>query len=197
MHVTPGVDFQTEYADLREVQQGDNCPVCGSPLCLEKAIYVATCERSKFESTPVLTPDGSAQGPWIGHYRIAVEHILACIVEQSHDELGLVWPRSVAPFQVVVTLLRRDDPNMVTYAEELHSRLEHESVDCLLDDRDERPGVKFRDAELIGIPARITLGKKFAEGNVEVFDRASKRQVTVALDKAVETVMGVLEEFPL
>jgi prolyl-tRNA synthetase len=125
-----------------------------------------------------------------------VELILACIVENSHDELGPVWPVSIAPFQVIITLLRPEDPDHVAYAEEFRALLQYKGVDCILDDRDERPGVKFKDAELIGIPVRVTLGKRFREGKVELFHRASKEQSTVTLEDAVAAVLKMLEEYP-
>ena len=128
---------------------------------------------------------------------IGVERILAAAVELYNDDLGIVLPRSIAPYQVVITLLRPDDEKHRALAEDFYEQLNARGIDCLLDDRDERPGVKFKDAELIGIPLRLTLGRKLTQGEVEVFSRADRETVTVPTTEALETVEKILNQFPL
>lgn len=195
LDVTPGVDFPAEYTDLRKVQEGDLCPLCEAPLKLVNATAIAESEHVQMTGATILTQDGQPQHPWMGSCRIEVERILATVAENCNDDLGLVWPRSIAPFQVIITLLRPDDPDQFAFAEDCARKLDEHLIDCLLDDRDERPGVKFKDAELIGFPVRVTLGRKFAEGQVELFNRAEQQTMTAGLDETIERVLGVLAAY--
>ncbi len=202
VNVTPEVDFTAPYADIREVREGDPCPSCGTPVKVAKAIEIGHIFKLglKYSSSmkaTVLNADGQEVPLVMGSYGIGVERILAAAVELYNDELGIVLPRSIAPYQVVITLLRPDDEEHHALAEDFYEQLNARGVDCLLDDRDERPGVKFKDADLIGVPLRLTLGRKLAQGEVEVFSRASRETVTVPAKEALETVEKMLNKYPL
>ncbi|HZB45593.1 MAG TPA: His/Gly/Thr/Pro-type tRNA ligase C-terminal domain-containing protein, partial [Pyrinomonadaceae bacterium] len=121
-------------------------------------------------------------------YGIGVERIMSAAVEQSHDADGIVWPRAIAPFDVVVTVTNVKQAEMVETGERLYTDLRRAGLDVLLDDRDERAGVKFKDADLVGIPYRITVGKKIADGKVELFDRAAKQSTDVSIEEVVSLV---------
>lgn len=199
--VTPGRDFQTEFADLREVQKGDPCSECGRALEVAKAIEVGHIFKlglrySKSMGASVLNQEGKEVPIVMGSYGIGIERILASAVELYHDELGMALPRGIAPFEVVISLLRPDDSQQAEAAERLLEALTDRGIDALLDDRDERPGVKFNDAELIGFPVRVTIGRKLAQGEVELFSRRQRESHTVPVSEAVEAVIGLLEAYP-
>jgi prolyl-tRNA synthetase len=123
----------------------------------------------------------------MGSYGIGVERAMASVVEGHHDEFGIVWPVAVAPFQVAIVLIGRADDAAAKRAEELYDQLTQAGVDVILDDRDERPGVKFRDVELVGIPYYATVGgRSLADGNIEVTTRAGREKATVPVDDAAE-----------
>jgi len=129
----------------------------------------------------------------MGSYGIGVERAMAAIVETHHDDAGIVWPLRVAPFEVAVVLLNGDDERSRTVAEEIYGRLTADRVEVILDDRDERPGAKFKDVELVGIPYRITVGSRgLAAGTVEVTTRATRETVTVPVSEAAEHVRGLV-----
>jgi len=117
----------------------------------------------------------------MGSYGIGVERIITAAVEQNYDENGIIWPKTLAPFDVVVTITNVKDEKLRQAGDQLYQDLQHGGLDVLLDDRDERAGVKFKDADLIGIPYRITMGKKIADGMVELFDRRTKQSEDVKL----------------
>ena len=202
LHVSPGRDFEAPFVELREIESGDACLLCGEPLEVAKALeigHIFKLGRKYSESmeASVLDRDGREVPVTMGSYGIGVERIMAAAVELYHDDNGIVWPRSIAPFQVVVTLLRPKDDDQMKAAEGFCDALEEEGVDCLLDDRDERPGVKFKDAELIGIPVRITVGNKLRDGKVEVFSRKEAAVVEVATEEAVERALEILQAYPI
>ncbi|MFG2848936.1 proline--tRNA ligase [Kitasatospora sp. NPDC048296] len=186
------------WADLREVTAGEPCPRCGTPLEVVVTIEVGHIFKlgRKYTETlgvSVLGPDGGRVVPIMGSYGIGVERALASIVETHHDEKGIVWPVSVAPFEVAVVVLGGSDEKVAETAESLYRRLRGERVDVLMDDRDERPGVKFRDVELIGIPYRITVGARgLAGGTVEVTTRATGETRAVPVAEAAEHVRKLL-----
>ncbi|HUG42872.1 MAG TPA: proline--tRNA ligase [Acidobacteriota bacterium] len=200
LHVTPDKDFAPEYADLRSVQPEDPCPKCGAPVGIDKAIEIGHIFKlgrkySGAMKATVLDRSGEEVLLLMGSYGIGVERILAAAVELFHDEAGIVLPRSISPFQAIVTLLQPENPEHRSAAVRLYEDLWSQGVDCLLDDRDERPGVKFKDAELIGAPVRITFGRKMSEGAVELFLRNSKQTASVPLPDAAERVVRELEEY--
>jgi prolyl-tRNA synthetase len=121
----------------------------------------------------------------MGSYGIGVERIITAAVEQNYDQDGIIWPRALAPFDVVVTITNIKDEKLREEGEKLYKDLQHAGLEVLLDDRNERAGVKFKDADLIGIPYRITVGKKIAEGMVELFDRRAKQSEDAKLSEVV------------
>ncbi|HEX2315563.1 MAG TPA: proline--tRNA ligase [Thermomonospora sp.] len=186
------------WADLREVRAGEPCPRCGTPLEAVTAIEVGHIFKLGHRFTEalgvkVLGPDGAEVTPIMGSYGIGVERAMAAIVEAGHDDAGIVWPVAVAPFEVVVTLLNPGDDAVRTAAEDLYRTLAEAGVDVLLDDRDERPGAKFTDAELIGIPYRVTVGRRGVDaGTVEVKARATGDTLTVPVAEAADRVTALL-----
>jgi prolyl-tRNA synthetase len=128
----------------------------------------------------------------MGSYGIGVERLMAAAVELHSDEAGIVWPTSIAPFHVVITVVNMKDQALVEAAERIYAELEAAGVEALLDDRDERAGVKFNDADLIGVPYRITVGKKIKEGKVELMTRAARQSEDVVADSIVESLKAKL-----
>jgi prolyl-tRNA synthetase len=181
-NVTPGRDFQpTSYADLRSVTAGEACPNCGAPLRIDTAVEIGHIFKlgykySESMGARVLDRNGKEVTPIMGSYGIGIERILTAAIEQSNDENGFWLPPSIAPFEIVVTPTNVGDEKVKSVAEDIAQQLDAAGFEVLLDDRDERPGVKFKDADLIGIPYRINFGsKKFAEGKIEWIHRASRK----------------------
>ena len=178
-NVTPKRDFQwTVAADIRNVVEGEACPVCGSPLKVAKAVEIGHIFKLGYKYTEsmgssVLDENGKEVMPIMGCYGIGIERILTAAIEQSNDKNGFWLPTAIAPFEVVVTITNTTDPTLVSIGEKMATDLEGSGFDVILDDRDERAGVKFKDADLIGIPYRINVGKKAAEGKVELVTRAT------------------------
>jgi prolyl-tRNA synthetase len=187
-NVTPGLDFQpTGYADLRSVTAGEACPNCGSPLRIDRAVEVGHIFKlgykySQSMGARVLDHNGREVTPIMGSYGIGIERILTAAVEQSHDEHGFWLPPQIAPFSILVTPTNASNEQLLRTALDVTRRLEAAGFDVLLDDRDERPGVKFKDADLVGVPFRVTVGKKVTEGMLEVVERSTRasKDVTIA-----------------
>jgi prolyl-tRNA synthetase len=200
LHVTPGRDFTPEWHDLRSVSAGEGCPDCGQPVAVDKAVEVGHIFKlgykySKSMGLNVLDQNGSQVPVIMGSYGIGVERIMVSAVELFHDDLGIVWPRSIAPFEVVVTVVSQREPEQVAAGLEIYQELNARGIDCLLDDRDERPGVKFKDAELIGFPLRITVGRKLAGGEIELFHRADRQSTVVPLPSVIAEVERRLQNY--
>ena len=204
VHLT-GVDTDRDidvsrWADLREVRAGEPCPRCGAPLEIIKAIEAGHIFKlgRKYTTTlgvSVLGPDGAPIVPVMGCYGIGVERAMAVIAEVHHDDAGLAWPVAVAPAEVTVLTLSPQDEATVAAAEALYAELQAAGVDTLIDDRDERPGVKFRDAELIGIPFRVSVGPRdLAQGVIEITNRATGERERVPADQAVTRVLRYLAD---
>jgi prolyl-tRNA synthetase len=198
-NITPGKNFApTAYVELRAVATGDPCPNCGSPLRMDTAVEVGHIFKlgTKYSETMgarVLDKNGKEVMPIMGCYGIGIERILTAAIEQSTDENGFWLPRSIAPFDIVVTPTNVRDENLKTTADGITSRLESAGFDVLLDDRDERPGVKFKDADLVGIPFRVNVGKKVTEDRVEVVQRSTRQSQDVSIEGIVEYFQEVLE----
>ncbi len=196
-HVTPGEDFSPEYFDLRQVAEGDTCPRCGSPLELTKAIELGHIFKLGYRySEPmglrVLGEDGKEVTPIMGSYGIGIERILTCAIELFHDKDGIKFPPAIAPFTVVLTPVNYADALQREAVDVLYQECLKNGIDVLLDDRDERPGVKFKDADLIGIPFRVVAGKKIGEGKVELVDRQTRASEEVLLTEVVSRVHAKL-----
>ncbi|MFI5070520.1 MAG: proline--tRNA ligase [Terriglobales bacterium] len=191
-NVTPGVNFEpTAYADLRSVTAGEACPNCGSPLRIDTAVEVGHIFKlgykySESMGARVLDKGGKEVTPIMGSYGIGIERILTAAVEQSNDENGFWLPPQIAPFEIVVTPTNVSDAKLLTTALDIATRLEAAGYDVLLDDRDERPGVKFKDADLVGIPYRVTVGKKVTEGTVEVVLRSTRQIQDASIARITE-----------
>jgi prolyl-tRNA synthetase len=197
-NLTPGKDFHpTAYADLRAVTAGEACPNCGNALRIDTAVEIGHIFKLGYRYSDsmglrVLDKNGKEAMPIMGCYGIGIERILTAAVEQSNDENGFWLPPSIAPFQIVVTPVNVKDESLLKAAVDIGARLESAGFDVVLDDRDERPGVKFKDADLVGIPFRITVGKKVTEGTVEVVLRSTREVRDVTIATVVEYFQGVL-----
>jgi prolyl-tRNA synthetase len=186
-----------EWADLRAVATGEGCPNCEGTLRVDKAIEVGHIFKlgTKYSDSMgarILNAEGKEVPIVMGSYGIGVGRILAAAVELFHDADGITLPVSIAPFQVIVTPANMNDQNQRETGERIYQELLQNGIDALLDDREERPGAKFKDADLIGAPYRITVGNKLKEGKVELLTRRSKeiRLVAVA-DIVKETIAAV------
>ena len=183
--VQAGRDFEARFANIREVREGDTCPKCGGALHLQTAIEVGHIFKlGTYYSEPLeatfLDEDGKEKPLIMGSYGIGPARTMAAIVEQHHDDDGIQWPRSVAPYDVHVVAL----PGLEDRAAEVAEKLAEAGDDVLLDDRDQRAGEKFADADLIGLPTRVTVGKKTLEdGAVDIRSRATGEERRVAVDE--------------
>jgi prolyl-tRNA synthetase len=197
-NLTAGKNFHpTAYADLRSVTAGEACPNCGNAVRIDTAVEIGHIFKLGYRYTDsmgarVLDKNGKEVTPIMGSYGIGIERILTAAVEQSNDENGFWLPPSIAPFEIVVTPTNVKDASLLNTAVDLGSRLEAAGFDVILDDRDERPGVKFKDADLVGIPFRITVGKKVTEDSVEVVLRSTREVRDVRIAAVVEYFQGVL-----
>jgi prolyl-tRNA synthetase len=194
-HVTLGEDFQAEVRDLRQVAEGDACSHCGQPLVIRKTVEIGHIFKLGYKYSEsmglrVLAADGKEVTPIMGSYGIGIERILAAAIELYHDKDGMILPKSIAPFQVVVTPANINDAAQAEAARNIYQKCLALGLDALFDDRDERPGVKFKDADLIGIPYRVVIGKKLSSGIVELVDRKTKQSADVALNE----VAGIVAE---
>jgi prolyl-tRNA synthetase len=191
--VTPGVHFKPEWTDLRTVEAGEACIQCGKPLEVYKAVEIGHIFKlgtkySESMGAMVLTADGKQTPIIMGSYGIGLERIMSSAVELYHDSDGIVWPLSIAPFSVILTPINYRD-EMKTRADQLYDELRKAGFDVLLDDRAERPGVKFKDADLIGIPYRVVLGPdKLKQGKVELFCRATRQAEIVGIETLVSAL---------
>jgi prolyl-tRNA synthetase len=195
LDVVPGRDFSPEsYADLRLVREGDLCPRCGGSLRLSRGIEVGHVFRlgtkySEALRAVCLDADGREQVMAMGCYGIGVGRTAAAAIEQNHDEDGIVWPISIAPFEVVVIPVNVKHDAVAGAAVNLAEELDRRGVEVLLDDREERPGIKFKDADLVGVPVRVTLGEKnVVAGFGEVRDRKTAETVRIELSRLPEAV---------
>lgn len=197
-NVTPGRDFKPKaYADLRNVEAGEGCPNCGQPLKVAKAVEVGHIFKlgykySESMGARVLDKDGKEVTPIMGSYGIGIERILASAIEQGNDQDGFWLPESIAPFHIVVTPTNVSDTKLLQTAIDISAKLERAGLDVLLDDRDERPGVKFKDADLVGIPLRINVGKKVSEGKVEIVRRSTRELRDATIGEIAEVVLQMI-----
>ena len=190
-----------DYADLVVVRDGDVCAKCGKPLVIKRGIEVGHVFKLGTKYTDafraVYKNDQLAEQTMVmGCYGIGVSRTVQAVIEQSHDKDGILWPASVAPYQVCVCLLDPDQPEAAKVADDLEAALEAQGVDVIVDDRAERPGIKFKDADLIGFPVRVVVGAKgLANGGVEVKRRADDKSKTqiVPVAGAVEAIKAALQ----
>ena len=197
-NLTPGKNFHpTAYSDLRAVTAGEACPNCGKALRIDTAVEIGHIFKLGYRyaesmGARVLDKNGKEVMPIMGSYGIGIERILTAAVEQANDENGFWLPPTIAPFEIVVAPVNVKDDVVKAAAEDIAGRLEAAGFDVVLDDRDERPGVKFKDADLVGIPFRITVGKKVTEGTVEVVIRSTREVRDVTISAIVEQFQQLL-----
>jgi prolyl-tRNA synthetase len=197
-NLTPGKTFHaTAYVDLRAVTAGEGCPNCGKELRIDTAVEIGHIFKLGYRYTEsmgsrVLDKNGKEVTPIMGSYGIGIERILTAAVEQGNDENGFWLPAAIAPFEIVVAPVNIKDETVRVAAEDIAKQLEAAGYDVVLDDRDERPGVKFKDADLVGIPFRITVGKKVTEGTVEVVLRSTREVRDVRITAIVESFKELL-----
>ncbi|MGC9944774.1 MAG: proline--tRNA ligase [Bryobacteraceae bacterium] len=194
-HVTPGEDFQAEFMDLRQVEAGDGCFGCGAPLEIRKTVEIGHIFKLGYKYSEsmglhVTNAEGAEVTPIMGSYGIGIERILSAAIELYHDQDGMRLPAAIAPFTVVVTPVNMADAAQAKAADEIYRACRGLGLDTLLDDRDERPGVKFKDADLIGVPFRVTVGRKVTAGLVELVERRSRKTVEVAVGEVAARVKG-------
>jgi prolyl-tRNA synthetase len=192
-HVTPGEDFQAEVFDLRQVAEGDTCTGCGQQLKLTKMMEIGHIFKLGYKYSQafdlhVTSEEGQEIAPVMGSYGIGLERILSAAIELYNDKDGMILPAAMAPFAVVITPVNFADAAQREAAEAIYSSCRRVGLDAILDDRDERPGVKFKDADLVGIPYRITVGKKLPQGIVEVVERRTHKPQDCAVDQAASYV---------
>ena len=197
-NVTPGRDFEpTAYADLRSVSAGEACPNCGGTLRVDTAVEIGHIFKlgyrySKSMGARVLDRNGKEVMPIMGCYGIGIERILTAAIEQSNDTDGFWLPPQIAPFEVIVTPTNVRDDKLASVANEIVHKLTAAGIDVVLDDRDERPGVKFKDADLVGIPYRINVGKKVTEGTIEVVHRSTRKMADASITAITEYMLELL-----
>ncbi len=193
-------DFEVEMtADIAQVHEGDRCPKCGGKLKFEHGIEVGNLFKlgTKYASTmglQYLDKNNKLQPVVMGSYGIGLERCMAAVVEQHNDEHGIIWPISIAPYAVSIVIISMKDEKQKQAAEEMYEALENAGIEVLLDDRDERPGVKFKDMELIGIPYRVTVGRGIADGKVELVDRSSNEKIEISVEECIERLKNALNK---
>ena len=200
-NVNAGRDFKVqEYADIRFIRQTDSCPRCAAPIKFARGIEVGHVFKlgtkySKAMRATYLDRSGQEKFMIMGCYGIGIGRTAAASIEQNHDENGIVWPLPIAPFHVIITPVNVNDDNLARAASDLYNILIEKGVDALLDDRDERAGVKFNDADLIGIPIRVTIGpKRLAEGKVELKIRKTGEVRVLPIEEARDFILESVQK---
>ncbi|MBP3400021.1 MAG: proline--tRNA ligase [Erysipelotrichaceae bacterium] len=193
-------DFTVEKtADIRNIQEGDICPKCGGRIHFAKGIEVGNTFKlgTKYSDAlnlKYLDTNNQLQPVWMGSYGIGIGRCMAAIAEQYCDENGLKWPVAVAPYEVAIVLISGKDEVQTTLSEKLYKEMNAAGIDVLLDDRDERPGVKFKDMDLIGVPYRLTVGKKASENIVEFKSRDGQINMDLNADDALKTLKDLINQ---
>jgi prolyl-tRNA synthetase len=200
-NVNPGRDFSADIvADISLAIAGDKCIRCGRELTQYRGIEVGQVFKlgekySKSMNAVFAEEDGSEKPFLMGCYGIGVTRTAAAAIEQNHDDSGIIWPLAIAPYQVLITPISNKDEELMSVAEKTYGQLLELGIETLLDDRDERPGVKFKDGDLIGIPLRVTVGSRgLKQGKLEVRVRRSGETHEIPLDEAVDRIVEMLKE---
>ncbi|MEG0775163.1 proline--tRNA ligase [Clostridium sp.] len=192
-NVNYGRDFQGRVGDFRNVIQGDKCPKCGEPLTIARGVEVGHIFKlgtkySEAMGATFIDENGEDKPLVMGCYGIGINRTMAAIIEQHHDDNGITWPLAIAPYQVIVVPVVTKDEEQMRIAEKIYTELKDLGVEVLMDDRNERVGVKFKDSDLMGIPMRITVGKKISEGQVEFKLRTAANNEIISIDDIIERV---------
>ncbi len=200
VNVNPGRDFQpSAMADLRFVTEADRCPTCRNPLAFIQAIEVGHVFKLGTKYTEVLgatfqDADRAVKPMIMGCYGIGINRIVAAAVEQHHDDHGIIWPAALAPFQVLISVMEADNAELSQVGAQAHEALSKAGVEVLLDDREQSPGSKLKDADLLGIPVQVVIGKVWqSDHRVEVAWRATKEKTKAKLEELVETIRKLLD----
>ena len=188
-----GRDFEGQIGDFRNVQEGDKCPKCGQPLEIMRGVEVGHIFKlgtkySESMGATFLDQNGKSQPIIMGCYGIGVERTVAAVIEQHHDENGIIWPLALAPYHVVVVPVNVKKEEHLENAEKIYNELQAAGVEVLLDDRNERAGFKFKDSDLLGIPMRITVGKDIVDGKVEFKLRKEADKEIISVDEVLDRV---------
>lgn len=200
LNVNYGRDYEGDIVtDLKVLKEGDPCPVCGAPIKHTRGIEVGQVFKlgTKYSKAmnAIYKDENQQDHPLVmGCYGIGVSRTLAAVIEQHHDEDGIIWPVSVAPYHAIVTLVKPKDEEQAKVAEEIYQSLLVAGVEAVIDDRDERPGVKFKDADLLGFPIRITVGKRAGEGIVEYKLRRDSEKSELSVAEAIENAIKLVNE---
>ncbi|NLL97124.1 MAG: proline--tRNA ligase [Clostridiaceae bacterium] len=195
LNVNIGRDFDAEVHDIRFIAAGDACPCCGKSIILARGIEVGHIFKlgTKYSSALACNysdEEGNERPMVMGSYGIGINRTMAAVIEQHHDENGIIWPMEIAPYHVIIVPVNVLDEKVMKIAEVMYQRLTDAGLEVILDDRNERAGVKFMDADLIGIPIRINVGRKAAEGIVEYKPRGGKEALDLTVEEAIEKIMS-------
>ncbi len=200
VNVNPGRDFEYgEFVDVAQMEEGDPCPQCGEPLKVKRGlelghIFLLGTRYSEPMRAYYTDAEGNEKPIVMGCYGIGISRVMAAIVEQFHDERGIKWPVPVAPFELEVICLNMSDQDMVQTAERLYMEAEEKGIEVIYDDRDQSAGFKFADADLVGFPYRIVVGKKVREGKVELQRRVTGERWDLPVEEAIQRVKEMIEE---
>jgi prolyl-tRNA synthetase len=199
LNVCYGRDYTGDIVtDIKTLQEGDPCPHCGKPVKFRRGIEVGQVFKlglkySESMNATFKDEKGVDHPYWMGCYGIGITRTMQAIVEQHHDEKGIIWPIATAPYHVIVTVIKPKDETQLNMAYDIEKKLESMGVEVMVDDRDERPGVKFNDADLIGIPIRITVGKLAGEGKVEYKLRREDTVETMTVEEAIAKAKALVD----
>ncbi|NLE26306.1 MAG: proline--tRNA ligase [Clostridiaceae bacterium] len=194
INVNIGRDFEAEIHDIRSIAEGDDCPCCGQSITLARGIEVGHIFKlgtkySKALNCNYSDEEGNERPMVMGCYGIGINRSMAAVIEQNNDEKGIIWPMAIAPYHVIIVPVNVLDETVMNIAKNMYEKLTESHVEVILDDRNERAGVKFNDADLIGIPIRINIGRKAAEGLVEFKLRSDNEALTMPVDEAMEKIL--------
>ena len=195
LNVNIGRDFDAEVHDIRFIAAGDACPCCGKSTILARGIEVGHIFKLGTKYSRALAcnysdEEGNERPMVMGSYGIGINRTMAAVIEQHHDENGIIWPMEIAPYHVIIVPVNVLNEKVMKIAEDMYQRLTDAGLEVILDDRNERAGVKFMDADLIGIPIRINVGRKAAEGIVEYKPRGGKEALDLTVEEAIEKIMS-------
>lgn len=192
-------DFKGEVAqDLLMVKEGDVCPLSGEVLKFKRGIEVGNIfqlgtKYSKSLNVTFLDENGKNSYFWMGSHGIGITRTVTAIIEQNNDDKGIIWPIEICPYHVIITVINVNNEEQINLAEQLHDILQKNNVEVMLDDRNERVGVKFNDRDLIGIPLRITVGKKASEQIVEFSTRKEMENIEMTKDEVVSKIIDIVK----